>query len=403
MDQTEYMKSCERVYARIDLDAMLHNMDSMHAHLAPETKMFAVIKTDGYGHGSVPIAECLEQKDYVCGYAVAAPEEAYILRAQGIRKPILVLGYTFAGDYERMAREEIRPAVFEPEMVKRLADAAAKTGKTIHVHIKVDTGMGRIGISPDEAGVAFVRELMKYTEDGRLKIEGIFTHFARADEADKTDAGKQFSRFVDFIAMLKEQLGLEIPVRHCANSACIMELPETQLDAVRAGITLYGLRPSDEVPGGESYLRPVLSLHSHVAYLKTLHAGQSVSYGGTFTAQKDTLVATVPVGYGDGYPRSLSGGKGYVLIRGKKAPILGRVCMDQFMVDVTDIPEVRMEDEVTLIGTDGPFTITAEELGARSGRFNYELVCDLGKRVPRVFVRGGKMIAAQDLEGCHRF
>lgn len=390
-----------RGYARIDLDAVLHNMRHMHQGIPDRTKMIAVIKTDGYGHGSIPIAKVLEKEDYVWGYATATPEEAFILRQHDVQKPILILGYTFRYAYERMALEQIRPAVFEPDMAAALAEAARRTKKTVKVHIKVDTGMGRIGISPDAAGIDFVRGLQQYTQDGSLEIEGIFTHFARADEEDKQYARRQLQLFVDFVTRLETELGLQIPVKHCANSAGILELPESNLDVSRAGITLYGLHPSDEVPGGETYLKPVLSLHSHVVYVKTIHAGQSVSYGGTYTAGQDVRVATIPLGYGDGYPRSLSGGRGYVLIRGKKAPILGRVCMDQFMVDVTDIPETAAGDAVTLIGRDGAFEITAEKLGELSGRFNYELVCDLSKRVPRIFMYDHAVAAVQDMEGFH--
>lgn len=400
---SERIDTYQRVCARVDLDAVWDNMRNMKADICPETKMLGVIKTDGYGHGSIPIAKCLESMDFLWGYAVAAPEEAWILRENGIKKPLLILGYAFPYAYERMAREEIRITVFCEEMLGELTKAAQicfkETGKAMKVHIKVDTGMGRIGISPDEEGICFVRKLLEYTGDGSLEIEGIFTHFARADETDKTNARAQLQRFKDFIVRVREELGLEIPVKHCSNSAGILELPEANLDVVRAGIALYGLRPSGEVPDGETYLRPALSLHSHVVCVKTLRSGQSVSYGGTFTAPQDMKIATVPVGYGDGYPRSLSGGRGYVLIHGRKAPILGRVCMDQFMVDVSHIPETEMGSPVTLIGKDGGECITVEMLGELSGRFNYELVCDLGKRVPRVFYRNGRAVAAQDLSG----
>ncbi len=400
MAEKEELERYARGYARVDLDAMLYNMRQMHKGLKATTKMIGVIKTDGYGHGSVPIAACLEKEDYVWGYAVAAPEEAYILREYGMKKPILILGYTFPYAYERMAEEQIRPAVFQLQMAEGLAKAARQTGKPIKVHIKVDTGMGRIGILPDDSGIAFVRELMAYTQDGSLEIEGIFTHFARADERDKQYAVKQLQLFLRFIDRIEKELGLRIPIRHCANSAGILELPESDLDASRAGITLYGLHPSPEVPGENSYLKPVLSLYSHVVYVKDLHPGQSVSYGGTFTAKEEMCVATIPLGYGDGYPRSLSGGKGYVLIHGQKAPILGRVCMDQFMVDVTLIPGVTVGDQVTLIGRDGEEEITMEKLGALSGRFNYELACDLSKRLPRVFVQKQKIMAVQEMGVC---
>lgn len=402
-DLIKRIETYRRVCAEVNLDAVEQNLVNMKACIQPGTKMIGVIKTDGYGHGSIPIAKCLETLDFVCGYAVATPEEAWLLREHGVQKPILILGYTFPYAYERMAREEIRPAVFCEEMLPELGRAAracfAETGRPMKVHIKVDTGMGRIGITPDGNGLAFVRKLQEYTEDGSLEIEGIFTHFARADETDKTHARGQLQLFTDFIARIGRELALQIPVRHCSNSAGILGLAEANLDVVRAGITLYGLHPSEEVPGAESYLRPALSLRSHVVYVKTLHEGQSVSYGGTFTADREMRIATIPVGYGDGYPRSLSGGKGYVLIRGRKAPVLGRICMDQFMVDVSHIPGTVQGDLVTLIGEDGGEVITAEMLGAWSGRFNYELVCDLGKRVPRVFCRHGKPVAAQDLSG----
>lgn len=382
----------ERGYAKINLDAILENMSQIKAHIAPDTRIVGVIKTDGYGHGSVPIAKTLEPLDFMYGFAVATAEEAHILRMAGIRKPLLVLGYTFPYSYEMLAEEEIRAAVFRWDSVEELALAAARAGKPIKVHIKVDTGMGRIGITPDEEGLKFVERLMA---EKNIEIEGIFTHFAKADEADKTHAREQFARFCAFIGMIEDRLGLKIPLKHCSNSAGIMEMPEANMDLVRAGIILYGLYPSDEVSREIFPLKPALSWYSHIVYIKTIHPGQSVSYGGTFVACKDTRVATVPLGYADGYPRSLSG-KGYVLICGKKAPILGRVCMDQFMVDVTDIPEASEGDRVTLLGTDGEEQISAEFLGDLSGRFNYELVCDLDKRIPRVYVKDGRPVYVKD-------
>lgn len=372
---------CRRGYAEIDLDAIVENMVNMKKNLASETKMIGVIKTNGYGHGSVPIARVLEPLDFMFGFAVATFEEACTLREAGITKPLLILGYTFPYSYEEMAEKKIRPAVFRYDMIEQLDKAGRKAGKPVKVHIKVDTGMSRIGITPDESGLEFVRTLM---EKEGIEIEGIFTHFAKADEADKTNAKIQLEMFRKFIAMIEERLNLRIPIKHCSNSAGILELPEANMDVVRAGITLYGLYPSDEVKKDIVPLRPALSLYSEVVYCKTIHEGQSVSYGGTFTAKEDMRIATIPLGYGDGYPRSLSG-KGYVLIRGRKAPILGRVCMDQFMVDVTKIPEVTEGDRVTLIGYDGEEHISAELLGELSGRFNYELVCDLGQRIPRLY------------------
>ena len=388
----EKLESYQRVWAEVDLDAIWENMVHMKENIAENTKILAVIKTDGYGHGGVPIAKMLEQLDFMFGYAAATYEEAHVLREAGVKKPILILGYTFPYCYEELIREEIRPAVYRRDTVEELVAAAAKVGQKAKVHIKVDTGMGRIGITPDEEGLEFVRFLMGHPE---LEVEGIFTHFAKSDEEDKTSAYHQLALFQNFIDRIQTELGLTIPVKHCSNSAAILEMPQANMDMVRAGITTYGLYPSEEVSKDIVPLRAAMSLYSHIVYCKTIHAGQSVSYGGLFTAQKDTRVATIPVGYGDGYPRSLSG-KGYVLIRGKKAPILGRVCMDQFMVDVTDIPDVKIGDEVTLIGRDGDEVITMEEVGSLSGRFNYEFVCDLGKRIPRVYRQHGEITEVRD-------
>ena len=386
------LESYQRVWAEVDLDAIWENMVHMKENIAEKTKILAVIKTDGYGHGGVPIAKMLEQLDFMFGYAAATYEEAHVLREAGVKKPILILGYTFPYCYEELIREEIRPAVYRRDTVEELVAAAANVGQKAKVHIKVDTGMGRIGITPDEEGLEFVRFLMGHPE---LEVEGIFTHFAKSDEEDKTSANHQLALFQNFIDRIQTELGLTIPVKHCSNSAAILEMPQANMDMVRAGITTYGLYPSEEVSKDIVPLRAAMSLYSHIVYCKTIHAGQSVSYGGLFTAQKDTRVATIPVGYGDGYPRSLSG-KGYVLIRGKKAPILGRVCMDQFMVDISEIPGVMEGDKVTLLGVDGTERITAEELGELSGRFNYEFVCDLGKRIPRVYRQHGEITEVRD-------
>ena len=386
------MEKCNRVKAVISLDAVEHNFHEMRKNIAQDTKMIAVVKANAYGHGAVQIAHLIQNYDYIWGFATATAEEALALRKAGVMKPILILGYTFPYCYEELIREEIRPAVYRRDTVEELAAAAAKVGQKAKVHIKVDTGMGRIGITPDEEGLEFVRFLMGHPE---LEVEGIFTHFAKSDEEDKTSANHQLELFQNFIDRIQTELGLTIPVKHCSNSAAILEMPQANMDMVRAGITTYGLYPSEEVSKDIVPLRAAMSLYSHIVYCKTIHAGQSVSYGGLFTAQKDTRVATIPVGYGDGYPRSLSG-KGYVLIHGKKAPILGRVCMDQFMVDISEIPEAMDGDKVTLLGMDGTERITAEELGELSGRFNYEFVCDLGKRIPRVYIQHGEITEVRD-------
>lgn len=400
-DLEERLRTYQRVCAEVDLDAILHNAQYLKGKVASHTKIAAVIKADGYGHGSIPIAQCLEPFDFLWGFAAATPEEAFLLRENGVKKPILVLGSVFPYAYGRMAKEDIRATVFAKEMLPALSQAAECAQKPVKVHVKVDTGMGRIGVTPDEEGLVFVNALMEYVRGGSLELEGIFTHFARADERDKANAGRQLTLFQDFLERLRTESGIDISLRHCANSAAILEFPESHLDMARAGIALYGLHPSDEVPGGRTKLEPALSLRSRVVLVKTLRKGQSVSYGGTFTAERDMRVATIPVGYGDGYPRALSG-RGSVLIRGRRAAVLGRVCMDQFMVDVSGIPEASEGDIATLIGADGGERITAEELGALSGRFNYELVCNLGRRVPRVFYREGRAVAAQDMGGFYK-
>lgn len=383
----------QRVYARIDLDAVRSNMEHMKANIASNTQILGVIKTDGYGHGAVPIARELELLDYLYGFAVATAEEAFILRQSGIKKPILILGYTFPYSYERLVREEIRMCVFRYDTLQELSKVSsdlAKKGiyKKAKIHIKVDTGMSRIGVSADLKGLAFVEKA--FETDG-VEVEGIFTHFARADEADKKEAEAQLTEFEDFLTFIKEKTGKEIPVKHCSNSAGIIELPKANMDVVRAGITLYGLWPSDQVRKDIVPLSPVLSLYSQIVYVKEVEEGTQVSYGGTFTAKHKMRIATIPVGYGDGYARGLSN-KGYVLVRGKRAPIIGRICMDQFMIDVTKIPEAIEGDKVTLIGQDGEERITMEELGELSGRFNYEFACDLGRRVPRVYTKGGQVL-----------
>ena len=382
----------QRVCAVVDLDAVCHNMEQMHQNLSGNTRMMGVIKADGYGHGAVQIGRELEKMDYVFGYGVATAEEAMILRRAGLQKPILILGYTFPYCYEDLIRYDIRPTIFREDTIEALSECARMMCKPVKVHVKVDTGMTRVGIMPDDDGIAFVNKVLH--ADG-IEIEGMFTHFSRADEKDKSFAGEQLNKLKDFIARVENELDFTVPFKHCSNSAGIVELPEANMDLVRAGITLYGLWPSEQVSRDIVSLKPVLSLKSHIVYIKEVAAGVPVSYGGTYITPKKMRVATIPVGYGDGYPRGLSG-KGYVLIRGEKAPILGRVCMDQFMVSVENIPDAAEGDEVTLIGADGALSVTMEELGSLSGRFNYELACDLGKRIPRVYMRNGRITATKD-------
>ena len=386
----DYIKTFERGVAYVDLDAIISNMDSMHSLLKKDTRMYAVIKTNGYGHGSLPVAKALESVPYVKGYAVATAEEAFELRADGIKKDILILSYTFPYSYEKLIAEDVRITVFRKDMLTQLSAAAASVGKNAIVHIAVDTGMGRIGVSPDKNGLSFVKEALDVPN---IIVEGIFTHLARADEEDKSSALEQLGRFRGFLDDISKHAGAVIPVSHISNSAAILELPESYLDAVRAGITMYGLAPSDEVDMDRITLKPAMSLFSHITYVKKVYPGQSISYGGIFTADREMSVATVPLGYGDGYPRTLTG-KGEVLVRGKRCPILGRICMDQFMIDVSCFEDIKEGETVTLLGYDGDEHISAEELGEKSGRFNYELVCLIGTRIPRVYTLHGNPVLA---------
>lgn len=383
----------ERVYAEINLDALESNVKNMKKNMKPGTGLIGVVKADAYGHGAVPIALQMEAMEEVSGFAVATAGEALELRENGVQKPILILGYVSPYFYEQLIRADVRMAAFREDTVSQLSDAVKRLSKQgiqkkAIVHVKVDTGMSRIGIRPGDAGIAFVKKLLACPE---IEVEGVLTHFARADENDKTSAKEQYRKFTEFVSTVESETGHHFKIKHCDNSAGIIELPEDGLDAGRAGIILYGLWPSQDVKRNIVDLRPVLSLYSRVVYVKEIAQGDAVSYGATYTAKEPRRVATVSVGYGDGYARSLSN-KGEVLIRGKRAKILGRVCMDMIIVDVTQLPDVTEGDLVTLIGRDGDEMISMEELGELSGRFNYEFACDLSKRVPRVYIKDGVMV-----------
>lgn len=378
-------KQFDRVYARVCLDRIEDNMRSMQKNLQPDTSMIGVIKADGYGHGASAVAKAIDP--YVVAYAVATVDEAAKLCEAGVQKAILILGAVPKGRYAQCCKRGLRVPLFTMQQARDMSRTAVVLKRNMIVHIALDTGMGRIGLSPTMESARLVREMADLPG---LTIEGLFTHFARADEADKGPARGQIQRFSDFLAMLRE-LGVNPPICHCSNSAGIVDLPEANFNAVRAGITIYGLYPSDQVNRKAVPLSPAMELKSFITYIKTVPAGTEISYGGTFHAERETRVATISAGYADGYPRGLSG-KGDVLIRGKRARILGRVCMDQFMVDVTEIPEAAEWDEVTLLGRDGNEEITMEELSWRSGVFLYELPCLIGARVPRVYYSHGKIV-----------
>lgn len=386
------MKKYSRVCARIDLDAVEYNLDMMKQNIKEETKMIGVIKTDGYGHGAVQIARyVMEEKDYIWGYAVATLDEAVLLKKNQVKKPVLVLGCIFPDQRDIMIEQEVRMTCYTLEMAEDISKRAQKLNQKAYIHIKLDTGMSRLGFQITEESV---EEICRIASLPNLVLEGMYSHFATADETDKTFTKKQLERYLWMKEKLEERK-VTFPYYHCSNSAGIIDVKEANMDLVRAGISTYGLYPSNEVEKKNVPLKPALQLISHVAHVKWVESGTPVSYGCTYVTKRRTRIATIPVGYGDGYPRSLSN-KGYVLIRGKKAPILGRVCMDQFMVDVTDIDAVTFQDGVTLVGTDGGEDLPVEVLSDLSGRFNYEFVCDLGKRIPREFIRNGKVVEQMD-------
>ena len=384
------MRPYNRVYATVDLDAVVSNMKSMREALPATTGIMGVVKADGYGHGAVPVARAMDP--YVEGYAVSNIDEGISLRRHGIKKPILILGVTHSQRFEDLLRYDIQPAMFRLKEAKELSELAAEQGKKAKIHLALDTGMSRIGMQPDRESA---KEAAQMAALYGIELEGLFTHFARADEADKSFYQTQFERYQEFLSYLKEY-GVTIPVRHCSNSAGIVEnLDSNRMDMVRAGICIYGLYPSDEVDRNRVKLTPAMEIKSFITYIKEIAPGTPVSYGSTFVSEHAMRVATIPTGYADGYNRGLSN-RGSVLIRGKRAKILGRICMDQFMVDVTDIPEAEEDDEVTLIGKDGEDEITVEEMAACFGGFHYEIICDIGKRVPRVYIQNGRIAGTKD-------
>ena len=367
---------------KIDLDAIASNMDAIREKAG--VPVMAVVKADAYGHGAVQVARLLQDK---CAFfCVSSILEAMELRQAGLSTPILILGHTPADAFPTAIREGIRPTIYRMEDALALSKAAQFLELPARFHFAVDTGMSRIGFQVNEEDADICARIASLPG---LFAEGLFSHFATADCADLTRAKKQAERFAEFDGMLRRR-GVKVPIRHLNNSAGLMNFA-TPYEMVRSGIITYGMYPSDEVDPSLLSLRPALQWLSRVTHVKTLPAGREISYGGTYVTKADTVVATIPVGYADGYRRNLSG-KFYVLIHGQKAPILGRICMDQMMVDVTAIPGVQVGDRVTLVGIDGEEAITMEQISAQADSFNYEFVCGISRRVPRLYVQGGKTI-----------
>lgn len=365
----------------IDLDAIRHNIRVVHERAG--VPVMAIIKADAYGHGAVEIARHI---DGDCAFfGVSSILEALELRQAGIEKPILILGYTPVAAFPEAIRQGIRPAIFRYEDALALSQAATALGMTAKFHIAVDTGMSRIGfqVTPEEADIC-----ARIAALPNVEAEGLFSHLATADCADLTRARHQAALFDQFDEMLHSR-GVTIRLRHLDNSAGVMNF-HCKYELVRSGIVTYGMYPSTEVDPNVLDLRPALRWESRITHLKTLEPGREIGYGGTYTTTRPTRVATVPVGYADGYRRNLSG-RFYVLIRGKKAPILGRICMDQMMVDVTEIPDAALNDTVVLVGKSGDLNISVEEIAAQGDSFNYEFVCGISRRVPRVYLLGGEV------------
>lgn len=379
-----------RVYAGVHLDSIVSNLMEIKRNLADHAEVMAVVKTDAYGHGAIEVAKKIE--DLVVGFAVATVEEAISLVNNGIKKPVLILGFIHESLYETIVLNDIRMPIYTYKAASKLSEIAVKMQRIAKIHIKIDTGMNRLGVADTDETVEMTKEIKELPN---LEIEGIFTHFIAADETDKSKSYNQLEHFRNLLHKL-ELCGVDIPIKHCSNSAGTIDLPAAHFNMVRTGISLYGLYPSEEVHTEKVKLIPALEIKSHIVYLKEVEKGNGISYGSTYITTKKTSVATIPVGYGDGYPRYLSN-KGYVLIRGQKAPILGRVCMDQFMVDVSHIDGVQEGDVVTLVGEEAGQRISVEELtGMGENTFNYEFICGLGKRIPRVYFDKEQIVAVKN-------
>ena len=366
-----------RSFAKINLSAIDHNLREIKKSLAKGVKTLAVVKADAYGHGLVPVSKHI-QKD-VDYFAVATVEDALELRENGVEKPVIILSYVSPLQYETVIENDITATMYNVEEAENLSALAEKKGKKVKVHIPVDTGMGRIGFMPDEDGVKAVRCI---SEMKGIFLEGLFSHYACADYEDKTESDKQTELFDRFISLLENE-GIEIPIKHMNNSAGTIENLK-QYDMCRVGIALYGLYPSDEVNKDNMKLMPAMEVMSHIVHIKTVEKGFKIGYGHIYEAPSERTIATVSIGYADGYKRCLTG-VGYVLANGKKAPIVGKICMDQCMVDITDIPDLKVGDKVVVMGKSGNEELSAELLGSMCHSFNYEIICSFMPRVIRIY------------------
>lgn len=381
----------KRTWAEIDLDAIKHNYLQIRNNISDKSMLMCVIKADAYGHGAVALAKEYEQlgADW---FAVSNLEEAFQLRNNGIKKPILILGYTPANMAYELSCMNISQAVFSEEYARDLANYAQKNNVNVKIHLKIDTGMSRIGfVFNDKENTRTIDELIRVSNLGNLVVEGIFTHFAVADEPGKgiEATNRQISSFNTVCELLKTA-GVDIKIRHCSNSGAILNYPQANLDMVRAGIILYGLFPSNYFQK-KLDLQPAMNLKTVISQVKTVPKGTAISYGGTFVTQRESKIATVPIGYADGYLRAFSG-KANMIINGKKAPVIGRICMDQAMLDITDIENVEENTVVTVFGKDNGSEIKIEELSNIAQTINYEVLCLISKRISRIYIKNGEKI-----------
>ncbi|MGE5614576.1 MAG: alanine racemase [Bacillota bacterium] len=380
------MINLDRVVAEVDLDAIAYNYRQIRRRVAPGSEIIPVVKADAYGHGAVEVSRALLECS-ASRFAVAIVEEAVQLRQAGINVPILVLGHTPEKHLEDIVKHDITQTVFTYEMAANLSKWAVSYGRKARIHVKLDTGMGRLGFFPCREAAECIRAISNLPN---IEIEAMYTHFPSADEKDRSFTLSQIRKLVDFRKALEEE-NIRIPRIHAANSACIVDIDEGFLDFVRPGLLIYGLYPANEGAREKLPLKPAMSLKSRIVFIKEMEAGMPVSYGRRFYTRRKSRIATIPVGYADGYSRSLSSG-GRVIVGDSFAPIAGTICMDQFMIDITDIPGARTGDEVILIGRKGNLEITAEDLAEIRGTINYEVVCGIGKRVPRVYTRNGQPV-----------
>ncbi len=379
-------KMFKRAWAEVNLDHIAHNMREIRRVTSGNAKIMAIVKADAYGHGFLEVSKTLLENgaDYL---AVALLDEARQLRNCGIDVPIVILGHTPEPRVEELIRFDITQTVFSYTLAEVISRAAVAQNKRAKIHIKVDTGMTRLGFSVDEKGI---RTILSIARLPGIEIEGIFTHFASADEEDTGFTKYQFEKFISICDRLKKE-NLDIPIKHACNSAGIMQFPEMHLDMVRPGIVLYGLYPSDEVNKEKIHLKPAMQLKAIITQLKEVLAGISVSYGRVYTTQRDSVVATIPIGYADGVSRILTG-RAKMIAGDKIVPVIGRICMDYCMIDVTDLKGITVGDEVVIFGRKDELHIPVEDIARSMGTVNYEIVCIIGKRIPRVYIQDGKVV-----------